>query len=78
LRYFSLEGTLIPTPDEAAKNEILKANQAIAIAEQETQRAEHEAQRAEREAQRAEDEKSRADRLAAKLQTLGIDSEEEP
>jgi non-ribosomal peptide synthetase component E (peptide arylation enzyme) len=65
-----LEGTLIPTPDEAAKNEILKANQAIAIAEQETQRAE-------REAQRAEHEKSRADRLAAKLQTLGIDPGEE-
>ena len=84
LRYFSLEGTLIPTPDEAAKNEILKANQAIAIAEQETQRAEQETQRAEREAQRAEYEtqraeleKSRADRLAAKLQALGIDPREE-
>jgi len=63
LRYFSLEGTLIPTPDEAAKNEILKANQAIAMAEQESQRAERE--------------KFRADRLAAKLQALGIDPGEE-
>ncbi|NJN20838.1 MAG: hypothetical protein HC812_06155 [Leptolyngbya sp. RL_3_1] len=38
-----------------------------------TQRAEQEAQRAEQEAQRAEQEKQRGDRLAAKLQELGID-----
>jgi len=61
LRYFSLEGSLIPTPDEAAKREIV--------------RAEQEAQRAEQEAQRAEQEKSRADRLAAQLNALGIDPE---
>ncbi|PLS67343.1 MAG: hypothetical protein CV045_14130, partial [Cyanobacteria bacterium M5B4] len=30
LRYFSLEGRLIPTPEEAAREEMLKANQAIA------------------------------------------------
>ena len=39
LRYFSLEGVIIPTPQEAAKNEILKANQAIQRVEQESQRA---------------------------------------
>lgn len=62
LRYFSLEGSLTPTPDEAARSEILKANQAITIAEQETLRAEQE--------------KSRADRLAAKLKELGIDPDQ--
>jgi Uma2 family endonuclease len=61
LRYFSLEGTIIPTPQEAAKNEILKANQAIQIAKQESQRAEQESQRAEQESQRAEQESQRAE-----------------
>jgi len=72
LRYFSLEGAVIPTPDEAAKNEMLKVDQAIARADQETQRAEQETQRAEQETQRAEQEKARGDRLAAKLRALGI------
>lgn len=68
LRYFYLEGSMIPTPDEAAKDEMLKASQAIEMAKQE-------AQRAEQETHRAEQEKSRADRLAAKLKELGIDPE---
>jgi Uma2 family endonuclease len=62
LRYFSLEGSLIPTPDEAAISEIQKANQALAKAEYETQRAEQE--------------KSRADRLAAKLRELGLEPDQ--
>lgn len=41
LRYFSLEGALLPTPEEAARAEMVRA-------EQETQRANQEAQRAER------------------------------
>ncbi len=53
LRYFSLEGMLVPTPEEAAQQEMFRADQAMARAEQETQRADQE--------------KSRADRLAAKL-----------
>ena len=61
LRYFSLEGVIIPTPQEAAKNEILKANQAIQRAEQESQRAEQESQRAEQESQRAKQESQRAE-----------------
>lgn len=73
LRYLSLEGVVMPTPDEAARSEMLKANQALARAEYENQRAEQETQRAQQEAQRAEQEKSRADRLAAKLRELGID-----
>ena len=76
LRYFSLEGTLIPTPDETARREILRANQATAAAEYQAQRAEQETQRAEQEAQRAEQEKFRADRLMAQLQALGVDPDE--
>jgi hypothetical protein len=68
LRYFSLEGIVIPTPDEVARNEMLKANQAMVRADQETRRAEQETQR-------AEQEKIRGDRLAAKLRELGIDPE---
>ena len=34
LRYFSLDGALLPTPQESAKNEMIKANQAIQIANQ--------------------------------------------
>jgi hypothetical protein len=62
LRYFSVEGVLLPTPQEAAKNEMLKANQAMQMARQSTQRAEQE--------------KLRADRLAEKLRALGLDPEE--
>ncbi|MEB3189644.1 MAG: Uma2 family endonuclease, partial [Snowella sp.] len=62
LRYFSLEGRMIPTPEEAAKDEILKANRAVA--------------RAERETLRAEQETLRAERLATKLRELGIDPDE--
>ncbi len=75
LRYFSVEGLLIPTPEEAVKNEMLKVNQAIARAEQEAERAERETQRANQEAKRAEQEKTRGDRLAARLRELGIDPE---
>lgn len=62
LRYFSLEGMLVPTPEEAAQQEMFRADQAMARAEQETQRADQE--------------KSRADRLAAKLKELGLDADE--
>jgi regulator of protease activity HflC (stomatin/prohibitin superfamily) len=89
LRYFSLEGVIIPTPQEAAKNEILKANQAIQRAEQESQRAEQESQRAEQESQRAEQESQRAEQesqradqanaelyeLKVKMRSLGISFE---
>ncbi|MEI6330028.1 MAG: Uma2 family endonuclease [Pseudanabaena sp. ELA645] len=34
LRYFSLEGVLLPTPQESAKSETMKANQAIQVANQ--------------------------------------------
>ncbi|MEB3126316.1 MAG: alanine-zipper protein, partial [Synechococcales bacterium] len=66
LRYFSVEGKLIPTPEEAAKDGMRKAEQATAKAEQATAKAEQAILR-------AEQEKSRADRLAEKLEALGID-----
>jgi hypothetical protein len=72
LRYFSLEGTIIPTPQEAAKDEILKANQAIQIAKQESQRAEQESQRAEQESQRAEQANRELYELKQKMRSLGI------
>ncbi len=62
LRYFSVEGAMVPTPQEAAKNEMLKTNQAMQIARRSDERAEHE--------------KARADRLATKLKELGIDPDE--
>ena len=37
LRYFSLEGALLPTPQEAAQDEMLKANQLRQLVEQERQ-----------------------------------------
>jgi hypothetical protein len=65
LRYFSLEGVMLSTPQEAAKSEILKANQAMLVANQAFQRAEQKSQRAERaNAELCE--------LKAKMRSLGI------
>ena len=73
LRYFTADGSLVPTPDEAATDAISAAEREMRRAEHEAQRAEHEAQRAEHESQRAEHEAARADKLAARLRELGID-----
>ncbi|MEM9213270.1 MAG: Uma2 family endonuclease [Cyanobacteria bacterium P01_F01_bin.150] len=70
LRYFSPEGELIPTPDEAA-------DVAVQQAELEAQRAGLEAQRADQEQQRADQERRRADKLAARLRDLGIDLDDD-
>jgi Uma2 family endonuclease len=59
LRFFTAEGQLVPTPEEAA------------AAEQ--QRADAEQQRADAEQRRADAEQQRADRLAARLRKLGVD-----
>jgi Uma2 family endonuclease len=61
LRYLTLAGELVPTPEEAEQL-------ALRQSEKELQRAERAAQRAEKEAQRVE-------RLAAKLREVGIDPE---
>ena len=61
LRFFTPDGDLVPTPEEAE-----------AVSNQRTQQAQAEAQT---ERQRAETERQRADRLLQKLQELGIDPE---
>lgn len=66
LRFFSPQGQLVPTPEEAATD-------SIQMAETERQRAEAERQRAEAERQRAEAERLRNQALSAKLRELGID-----
>ena len=86
LRYFSLEGALLPTPQEAAQHEIFKATQERQIATQERQIAEQERQRAEQERQIAEQERQIAEQerqiarqaqaelqeLQEKIRSLGI------
>jgi Uma2 family endonuclease/uncharacterized coiled-coil protein SlyX len=70
LRYFSIEGALMPTPQEAARNEMQKANKERQIAEQERQIAEQERQIAEQERQVAEQERQVAKQAKAELQEL--------
>ena len=80
LRYFSLEGVILPTPQEAAKNEILKANQASQMAKESAQMAQKSAQLAKESAQMAEQErrvaaqaKAELEELKAKMRSLGIE-----
>jgi Uma2 family endonuclease len=70
LRYFSLEGSLLPTPQEAAKLEIQKANQEIQIANQERIKADQERQIAIQERIKADQEKQIAtqERIKAEVQ----------
>lgn len=87
LRYFAEDGTMLPTPAEAAaleirraESEAQRAKMAVQRADSEAQRAESEAERAkmavrraDSEARRADSEAQRAEALAAKLRALGID-----
>ena len=80
LRYFSLEGALLPTPQESAKHEILRANQAARIAreatltaEQATLTAEQATLTAEQERQIAVQAKAELQELKAKMRSLGIE-----
>ncbi|HMW01123.1 MAG TPA: Uma2 family endonuclease, partial [Acidobacteriota bacterium] len=68
--FFSADGTLVPTPEEAAQ-------QAIQRAEAETQRAEAEAQRAIVEQNRADAEARRVQKLMEQLRALGVEPEVE-
>jgi Uma2 family endonuclease len=61
LRYFTLEGAKVASPQEEALINKKIAELEAARAEREAQRAEQEAQRAERETRRAEQEKQRAE-----------------
>jgi Uma2 family endonuclease len=71
LRWATLEGELLPTPEEKerqrAEQEQQRAEQERQRAEQERQRAEQERQRAEQERQRAEQERQRAEQAQSQL-----------
>jgi Uma2 family endonuclease len=69
LRFFDLDGELIPTPAESALQEHAEAEAQRRLAE-----AEH--ARAETEHARAEAERRRADALAARLRAAGLDPDE--
>ena len=89
LRYFSLEGALLATPQEAARNEIKKAEQERLKAEQERLKAEQERLKAEQERliakqerlnakaqlNRAEQAEARLQELQEKMRSLGISYE---
>jgi Uma2 family endonuclease len=66
LRYFTSDGTLVPTPEESAEMEAKRA-------EMQAARAAIESERAEIEAKRAVMESEKSKRLAAKLRELNID-----
>lgn len=61
LRYFTLEGQLVPTPEEEAQQQMRFAQEQLNQAEQAQQQANHQ--------------KQRADHLAAQLRALGIEPE---
>ncbi|NJL47022.1 MAG: Uma2 family endonuclease [Leptolyngbyaceae cyanobacterium SM2_5_2] len=73
LRFFSADGELILSPDEAAIREIQQANEARQQIEAVTQQAEQARQQAEAATQQAEQARQQAERLAAKLRELEID-----
>jgi Uma2 family endonuclease len=73
LRYFSLEGKLILTPEEANLEEIRKAEFASQRAEAAIQKAEAERQKAETESRRADEAETKLSILAQKLRELNID-----
>ncbi len=69
LRLFTVEGQLLPTPEEVAALEQQQANQ-------ERQQANQERQRAEKAESALEVERRRSQRLAEKLEEMGIDPAE--
>jgi len=90
LRYFTIDGELVATPQETALQEIAiaeaaqqlaqeaqqEAQQAQQEAQQEKQKAQQEKQKAQQAQQEAQQEKQRADALAAYLRSLGVNPEE--
>jgi hypothetical protein len=85
LRYFTTDGELVATPNEAALLErqraILEKQQAILERERadaERQRADSQQQRADTQQQLADAERQRANRLAEYLRSQGIDPDNLP
>ncbi|MBE9055995.1 Uma2 family endonuclease [Sphaerospermopsis sp. LEGE 08334] len=73
LRYFTVEGRLVPTPEEANLQEIKKAEIATQKAEVATQKAEAEQQRANQAEAKLEQAETKMSILAQKLRELNID-----
>ncbi len=73
LRWFDLEGELLPTNEERVVEESSRAEEYAKHAEFQKRRADQEREIANREKQHALREKERADLLAAKLRELGVD-----
>jgi Uma2 family endonuclease len=78
LRFWDLQGNMLPISEERAEQERQRAEQERQRAEQERQRAEQERQRAEQERQRAEHARQRSERLAQQLRTLGVEPSNGP
>jgi len=80
LRWFTLEGELILTPQEEAEQQAAESEQQAAESEQRVaeseQRVAESEQRAAESEQRAAESEQRAQRLAAKLRELNIDPDE--
>jgi len=70
LRYFSIEGTLLPTAQEAIQAEVAKG---LGIYQQEKLRAEQAQQDAEQERLRAAQAQSELQALQEKIRSLGIE-----
>jgi Uma2 family endonuclease len=77
LRYFSLEGALLPTPQEAAQREIQKAKQEQVKAEQERVKAEQERVKAEQERVKAEQEQVKAEQERVKAEQERVKAEQQ-
>jgi Uma2 family endonuclease len=76
LRYFEPDGQMIPSPAEAAQQEIQRAEQARQRAEQVQRQAEQERQRAEQAQRQAEQERQRAEHLEQRLRELGVEPDD--
>ncbi|HIK12435.1 MAG TPA: Uma2 family endonuclease [Oscillatoriaceae cyanobacterium M33_DOE_052] len=76
LRFFTPEGELVPTPEEAEAKALLAVEVERQKAELERQRADTESQRADTESQRADAESQKNALLQQKLLELGINPDE--
>jgi len=77
LRYFLPGGQIVPTPEEAAEQEWIRAEQERARAEQERTKAEQEHARAEQERTKAEQEHARAEQERTKAEQERTKAEQE-
>jgi multidrug efflux pump subunit AcrA (membrane-fusion protein) len=75
LRYFTPEGDRVPTPEEAAQQAQVQAQQAQVQAQQAQSQLEQAQVQAQQAQSQLEQERQRAERLAEQLRSLGIDPE---